>query len=1051
MLCIEIKEKILKLLKKYPNGLPIGEISKRLGIHRNTVSKYVFALKEAGLLECKKIGPFKVFFLRENDKKIKSTFLLLSLSLFLFIPLTFALPLQWHPAEEVILNETAGINLTHWAYPQDFSYIYGARIYPGTVGTLQIADSAITTSKIADHAVTGIKLSYPLVLEGSIDANTHNLYNLKWLNTTYLNVSAIAYLEKLGIGTFSPAYKLEVVGSARITNDLHVGGTVYGNLEGSLTPTGNLNMKGYDIYNATNINASAFWQGGKRVIDTIIPGTGLTGGGSGPAPTLSVVFGSTAGTVAEGNKQITLTAGNGLTGGGSVLVGAGGTLTLNVGQGTGIVVGPDEISLNLTYLSENYIDEGQVAGGDLTGTYPNPQVAKIRGYPVSTTAPSAGEALVWDGSQYLPTGIVTDSDLSLDANDRIYQINVAGTTHELRASDVVCTDCVTLGSETTGNYVATLTAGTGIVVTNGVGEGVDSTISIDTSIVPRKNVDESITGNWVFEKDVTIMKNLRVAGNITYVNSQTLNVNGSLIPPLDNWFDLGNSTRRWRNAYFAGTVYADTFEGHISANNVEDIWVNESGDTMTGNLQFDIVQSGNSVGIRWYGLSDEYKIYVRETAGSEDTDLVIEYRDNANNDNVVFLANPCCGYYPKEVLTLRYSDIITNATLRPLLNNVNSLGTSSYQWANIHGVNIYQNGNKVLDTATTFADSASSDIDVSGTYNSLNLQIKTGAVGSVEIADDTKFVSVQNSAGTEQFAVTDGSNSLQFAAGGGASLAFDATNHRITYSHADTSSQGSVDNSGGTVIQDVTLDTYGHVTGLTSVNLDNRYVQGAGSGSANYLAKWSSTNTLTTSQIYDDGTNVGIGTTSPNYKLDVAGDIRATGNVYVPSYGVVIGSTSRRTSGAGIELYGGTSSMILSVQDGNGRIQMKWNAQRGTSETFLVGGENAGMWEFDPCSPGTDLFKVRYASGSGKNAGDPITWTDILKVGTSTFNYYNKLVVDSSGNVGIGTTNPTAKLTLQGTVSSQSGPHIEAYTSADTSNPIFQILNWNPFIPAYFL
>ncbi|AFM54660.1 putative phage tail fiber protein [Celeribacter phage P12053L] len=41
----------------------------------------------------------------------------------------------------------------------------------------------------------------------------------------------------------------------------------------------------------------------------------------------------------------------------------------------------------------------------------------------------------------------------------------------------------------------------------------------------------------------------------------------------------------------------------------------------------------------------------------------------------------------------------------------------------------------------------------------------------------------------------------------------------VTISHADTSSQGSVNNSGATVIQDVTLDTYGHVTGLASKTL----------------------------------------------------------------------------------------------------------------------------------------------------------------------------------------------------------------------------------------
>jgi len=45
----------------------------------------------------------------------------------------------------------------------------------------------------------------------------------------------------------------------------------------------------------------------------------------------------------------------------------------------------------------------------------------------------------------------------------------------------------------------------------------------------------------------------------------------------------------------------------------------------------------------------------------------------------------------------------------------------------------------------------------------------------------------------------------------------------ITVAHANTSSQASVNNSNGTVIQDITLDTYGHMTGLTSYNLDSRY------------------------------------------------------------------------------------------------------------------------------------------------------------------------------------------------------------------------------------
>ena len=54
-------------------------------------------------------------------------------------------------------------------------------------------------------------------------------------------------------------------------------------------------------------------------------------------------------------------------------------------------------------------------------------------------------------------------------------------------------------------------------------------------------------------------------------------------------------------------------------------------------------------------------------------------------------------------------------------------------------------------------------------------------------------------------------------AGGG--LTGGGSSGAVTVSHADTSAQGSINNSGATFIQDVTVDTYGHVTGLGSATI----------------------------------------------------------------------------------------------------------------------------------------------------------------------------------------------------------------------------------------
>lgn len=67
---------------------------------------------------------------------------------------------------------------------------------------------------------------------------------------------------------------------------------------------------------------------------------------------------------------------------------------------------------------------------------------------------------------------------------------------------------------------------------------------------------------------------------------------------------------------------------------------------------------------------------------------------------------------------------------------------------------------------------------------------------------------------------------------------------------------------------------------------------GASALTSGYLVKGNGTSAVSASVIYDDGTNVGIGTSSPGSKLDVSGAIRSTGT------GAIL-SVSKRSTGTG--------------------------------------------------------------------------------------------------------------------------------------------------------
>ena len=273
------------------------------------------------------------------------------------------------------------------------------------------------------------------------------------------------------------------------------------------------------------------------------------------------------------------------------------------------------------------------------------------------------------------------------------------------------------------------------------------------------------------------------------------------------------------------------------------------------------------------------------------------------------------------------------------------------------------------------------------------------------------------------------------------SVGITETGNALTITGSPVTSEGDINIAGAGTASQVILGD------LTLTDLPVGTVKGT--GTVNFVPKWSAADTLQDSIIFDDGTNVGIGTPSPQDKFEVQGSIYATPITYTSNqdaYALRMGASNNLAFDMGIKIKSDSSGVpYMSLRSHNTEDLL-------TLESDNVGIGTAGINPEDKLHVmGTVRSVIDTGSGFGfltnrgtENSASGIRWDNnnsslILKdssevtttqIRSSGFSYIN------GGRLGINTPSPASTLDVKETTTDIAGQIIVG-GSIDTDDRAF--------------